>query len=159
MSDDGQTSMSDEEEPFISASSTASKATSLPEHLKDSGWELSSSRAMARSDIDVSSIKKLDGIESFLAPLTKEAIEKADALVKARKEATISTTRPVSISGWVESTSTKLSASITEAPHPLASSPIVGAGDKATVPNESFTPKKTLTSFMEIKEEPYSPKV
>ena len=57
VSNDGQTSTSDEEETFISASSTASKATSLPEHLNDNGWELSSSRAMARSDIDVSSIE------------------------------------------------------------------------------------------------------
>ena len=142
VSNDGQTSMSDEEELFISASSTASKATLLPEHLNGSGWEPSSSRATAGSDLAVSSVEKLDGIESFLAPLTREAIEKADALLKAQEEATTFTTEPASISGWLKNTTTKLSASITEVPHPLALSPIVEADDKSMVPNESFTPRK-----------------
>ena len=85
-------------------------------------------------------------------------IEKADTLLKAQEEASTFTTEPTSISGWLENTTTRFYASITEVPHPLASSPIVKAGDKASAPNESFTPRKSPSSFMEIKEEPCSPK-
>ena len=83
MSDESQTSASEGEEPFISASSTASKAASLPENLNGSEWEPSLSKATTGSDLAISSIEKLDGIESFMAPLTKEVMEKADALLKA----------------------------------------------------------------------------
>ena len=81
--DGSQTSTSEEEEPFISASSTASKAASLPKNLNGSEWEPSSSKETAGSDLAISSIERLDGIESFLSPLTEEIIEKADALLKA----------------------------------------------------------------------------
>ena len=83
VSDESQTSTSEEEEPFFSASSPASKAVSLPKNLNSSEWEPSSSKATAGSDLAISSIEKLDGIESFMAPLTKEVMEKADALLKA----------------------------------------------------------------------------
>ena len=82
MSDESQTSASEGEESFISASSTASKAASLPENLNGSKWEPASSKATAGSDLAISSIEKLDGIESFMAPLTKEVMEKADAFLK-----------------------------------------------------------------------------
>ena len=82
VSNGSQTSASEEEEPFISASSMASKAASLPENLNGCEWEPSSSKATAGSNLAVSSIKRLDAIESFLAPLTEEVIEKADALLK-----------------------------------------------------------------------------
>ena len=85
VSDESQTSASDEDEPFISASSTASKAATLPENLTSSGWEPSSSRATVGSGLAVSSIEKLDGIKSFMAPLMKEVIEKADALRKSTR--------------------------------------------------------------------------
>ena len=74
--------MSEEEEPFIYASSTASKAASLLENLNGSECEPSSSKATAGSDLAISSIERLDGIESFMAPLTEEVIKKADALLK-----------------------------------------------------------------------------
>ena len=83
VSNESQTSASEGEEPFISASSTASKAASLPENLNGSEWEPSLSKATTGSDLAISSIEKLDGIESFMAPLTKEVMEKADALLKA----------------------------------------------------------------------------
>ena len=83
VSDGSQTSTSEEEEPFISASSTASKAASLPENLNGSEWEPSLSKATTGSYFAISSIERLDGIESFMAPLTEEVIEKADALLKA----------------------------------------------------------------------------
>ena len=82
VSDKSQTSASGEEEPFISASSMASEAASLPENLNGSEWEPSSSKATAGSDLAISSIERLDGIESFMAPLTEEVIEKAHALLK-----------------------------------------------------------------------------
>ena len=63
--------------------STASKAASLPENLNSSESEPSSSKAAAGSDLAISSIEKLDEIESFMAPLSEEVIEKADALLKA----------------------------------------------------------------------------
>ena len=62
MSDDSEESVTDEEEPFISESSTASKAASLPENIAESGLEPSSSKVTVGSGLDVSSIKKLDGI-------------------------------------------------------------------------------------------------
>ena len=105
--------MSEGEEPFISASSTASKATSLPENLNGSEWEPSSSKATAGDDQAISSIEKLDGIESFLTPLSEETMEKADILLKAREEASNFTADPRSIQSWLEkSTLDSLSLSI-----------------------------------------------
>ena len=95
---------------------------------------------MVGSDLAVSSIEKLDGIESFLAPLTKEAIEKADALLKAWEEAVTFATKPALINEWLANATTRLSTSVTEVPHPLASSQVVEACGKATARNESFTP-------------------
>ena len=83
VSDESQTSASEGEEPLISASSTASKAASLPKNLNGSEWKPYSSKATTGSDLAIPSIEKLDGIESFMAPLTKEVMEKADALLKA----------------------------------------------------------------------------
>ena len=102
MSDGSQTSTSEEEESFISASSTASKAASLPENLNGSEWEPSLSKATAGSDLAVSSIEKLDRIESFMVPLTEEVIEKADALLKVWEDASTLTTVSDSIHGWLE---------------------------------------------------------
>ena len=51
--------------------------------MTSSGWEPSSSITTTSSDLAISSIEKLDGIESFMAPLKKEVIEKANALLKA----------------------------------------------------------------------------
>ena len=62
MSDGSQTSASEEEEPFISASSMASKAAPLPENLNGSEWEPPSSKATAGSNLAISSIERLDGI-------------------------------------------------------------------------------------------------
>ena len=50
VSDGSQTSMSEGEEPFISASSMASKAASLPKNVNGSKWEPSSSKATAGED-------------------------------------------------------------------------------------------------------------
>ena len=74
VSNESQTSASEEEEPFISASSTTSKAASLPENLNGSEWEPSLSKATAGSDLTISSIEKLVGIESFMAPLSEEEL-------------------------------------------------------------------------------------
>ena len=126
MSDESQTSAS-EEELFISASSTTSKATSLPKNLNGIEWEPSSSKATAGSDLAISSIEKLDGIESFMAPLTKEVMEKADALLKAQEEASPFTTASDSINGWMEKTTSDPPPSISEVYHPLALSPNASA--------------------------------
>ena len=58
MSDESEESITDEEEPFISASSTASKAASLPINIAESGLEPSSSKATIGSELDFSSIEK-----------------------------------------------------------------------------------------------------
>ena len=121
-SDESQTSAS-EEEPFISASSTTSKAALLPENLNGSKWEPSSSKATAGSDLAISSIEKLAGIESFMAPLTKEVIEKADALLKAWEDVSSLTSASTPIHSWLEKTSSVPPLSITEVHHPLSSSP------------------------------------
>ena len=92
------TSPGEGEEPFVSASSTASKAVSLPEHLNVSEWDPSSSKATAGSDLAISSIEKLAGVESFVAPLTEEMIEKADALLKAHED---NSSASASIHGWL----------------------------------------------------------
>ena len=154
MSDRSQTSESEEEEPFISASSTASKATSLPENLNSSEWEPSSSKATAGSDLAVSSVERLDGIESFMAPLTEKVIEKADTLLNAREDASSFTTVSSSIQSWLEKTASDLPSSITEVFHPFASSP------NAVSSGETLSPVKALTEEIpmgKIKEEPMSP--
>ena len=154
VSDESQTSVSEEEEPFISASSTASKAVSLPKNLNFSEWEPSSSKATAGSDLAISSIEKLDGIESFMAPLTEEVIEKADALLRAQEDASPLTTASDSIYGWLEKTIPDPSPSITDVYHPLASSP------KADTPGATLLPQKAVPAELfvgKIKEEPLFP--
>ena len=155
MSDGSQTSASEEEELFISASSTASKAASLPENLNGSKWEPSSSKATAGSDLAVSSIERLDGIESFLIPLTEQVIEKADAFLKARKEASNFTPDPCSIQSWLEKTASDPPFSTTKVHHPLATSP------HGILSGEMISPVKVLVEELlavKIKEEPLSPK-
>ena len=154
MSDESQTSTSEEEEPFVSASSMASKAASLPKNLNGSEWEPSSSKATAGSDLAISSIEKLDGIESFMVPLTEEIIEKADALLKAQEDASILTTVSDSIHGWLEKTVFDPPLSITKVYHPLASSP------NAATSGETISPVKAITEELlvgKIKEEPMFP--
>ena len=155
VSDGSQTSASEEEELFISASSTASKAASLPKYLNGSEWEPSSSKATAGSNLAVSSIERLDGIESFLTPLTEEVIKKADALLKAQEEASNFTPVPNSIQSWLEKTASDPPSSITEVHHPLASLP------HAILSGETISPVKVLVEDLptgKIKEEPLSPK-
>ena len=122
-SDESQTSMSEEEEPFISASSTASKAASLPKNLNGSKWEPSSSKATAGSDLALSTVEKLAGIESFVAPLTEEAIEKADALLRTWEDVSPLTTTSIPIHSWLEKTTLIPPLSITEVPHSPSLSP------------------------------------
>ena len=154
MSDRSQTSASEEEELFISASSTAIKSASLPKNLNGSEWEPSSSKATAGSDLAVSSIERLDGIESFLAPLTEEVIKKADALLKAREDASNFTPVSGSIQNWLEKTASDPPSSIIEVYHPLASSP------HAVLSGEMLSPMKVLVEEVptrKITEEPLSP--
>ena len=154
VSDGSQTSPSEEEEPFISASSKASKAASLPENLNGSEWEPSSSKATAGSDLAVSSIERLDSIESFLSPLTEEVIEKADALLRAREEASNFTSEPCSIQSWLEKTASDPPSSATEIYHPLATPP------HAVLSEETISQVKVIVEELpagKIKEEPLSP--
>ena len=154
MSDESQTSTSEEEELFISASLTASKAASLLENLNGSEWEPSSSKATAGSDLAISSIEKLDGIKSFMAPLTKEVMEKADALLKVQEEASPFTTASNSINGWIEKTASDPPPSITEVYHPLALSPNAGALEATPLPQKVVT---EVLPVGKIKEEPMFP--
>ena len=143
--------MSEEEEPFISASSMASKAASLPKNLNGSECEPSSAKATAGSDLAISSIEKLDGIESFMAPLTEEIIEKADALLKAWEDASTLSAVSDSIHGWLKKAASDPPSSITEVYHPLASSP------NAFSSGETISPVKAKTEeplVEKIKEEP-----
>ena len=149
MSDNSEESVTDEEEPFISASSTASKAASLPENIAESGLEPSSSKATIGNGLDVSSIEKLDGIESFMAPLTTEAIAKADTLLKLCGNDTVSTTTSSVIMDWLHRTDTGPSPFITEVPYPLALSPSSGITKLDEIP----TPKESLVSTAIVKEE------
>ena len=103
--------------------STASKAASLPENLNGSGWEPSSSKASAGDDQAISSIEKLDGIGSFLAPLSEESMEKADILLRAREEASHFTADRHSIQSWLEKSSLDSSSLSIEICHPLATPP------------------------------------
>ena len=154
VSDGSQTSMSEEEEPFISASSTASKAASLPENLNGSKWEPSSTKATAGSDLAISSIEKLDGIESFMAPLTEEIIEKADALLIAWEDASTFSTVSDSIHGWLEKAASDPPSSITKAYHPLASSPNAVSSEETISPVKSKTEEPLI---VKIKEGPMFP--
>ena len=152
VSDGSQTSMSEGEEPFISASSTASKAASLPENLNGSGWEPSSSKATAGDVQTISSIEKLDGVKSFLAPLSKESMEKADILLRSREEASYLIRDQHSIQSWLEKSNPNSSSLSIEIDHPLAMPP-------HTVPQEETNPlllKENLTA-RKTKEEPMSP--
>ena len=153
VSDGSQTSMSEGEDPFTSASSMASKAASLPENLNGSEWEPSSSKATAGDDHAISSIEKLDGIESFLAPLSEETMEKADILLKAREEASIFTTDPRSIQNWLEKSTLDSSSLSIEICHPLATPPHTVLHEET----DSLVFKEN-TLAGKIKEEPMSPR-
>ena len=137
--DSEDTSSSAGEEPFVSASSTTSKAVSLPEHLNGSEWDSSSSKAIANSDLAISSTEKPAEAESFVAPLTKEMIEKADILLETNED-----NPSVSIHGWLGKT-TSASPSITEIQHPLSSSPTEPVSQGITIDE---------LSMQKIKEEP-----
>ena len=152
VSDESQTSASEEEEPFVSASSTTSKAVSLPKNLNGSKWEPPSSGATAGSVLALSSIEKLDGNESFMAPLSKEVIEKADVLLKMQRDASLLASD--SINGWLEKTVPNPPPSVSEVHHPLASSP------PADTSGATFLPRKTICEeplVGKIKEEPMPP--
>ena len=113
----------------------------MPEHLNCSEWVPSSSKATASSDLAISSIEKLAGVESFVAPLTGEMIEKADALLKARED-----NSSASIHGWLEKT-TSASPSITEIQHPLSSSPTESVSKEITIDELSLQKVKEEPSF------------
>ena len=130
----------------------ASKAASLPENLNGSEWEPSSSKATAGDDLAISSIEKLDGIESFLTPLSEEAMEKADVLLKAWEEASNFTVDPHSIQGWLEKSTSDPPPLTTEICHTLAT-PLHTALHEETV---SQVPRENLPAE-KIKEEPLSP--
>ena len=111
-------------------------------------------KATASSNLAVSSIERLDGIESFMAPLTEEVIKKANALLNAQEDAFSFTTISGSVQSWLEKTASDLPSSITEVYHPLASSP------NAVSSGETLSPVKALTEEKlvgKIKEEPLSP--
>ena len=152
VSDRSQTSVSEGEEPFISASSTASKAASLPKNLNGSGWEPSSSKITAGDVQTISSIEKLDGVKSFLAPLSKESMEKADILLRSREEASYFTRDQHSIQSWLEKSNPDSSSLSIEVDHPLATPPhtVPQKETDPLLPKESLTARKT-------KEEPMSP--
>ena len=153
VSDASQTSASEEEEPFISAFSTASKAASLPKNLNGSEWEPSSSKATAGGNLAISSIERLDGIESFLTPLTEEVVEKAHALLKAREDVFSFTPVSGSIQSWLQKTTSDPPSSTAEVYHPLASLP------HAVLSGETLSPVKVLVEELparKIKEEPLS---
>ena len=152
VSDGSQTSVSEGEEPFISASSTTSKAASLPENLNGSRWEPSSSKATAGDDQAISSIEKLDGIGSFLAPLSEESMEKADILLRAREEASRFTADPCSIQSWLEKSTLDSSSLSIEICHPLATPPHTVLHEET---DSLVLKEKPLAR--EIKEEPMSP--
>ena len=89
-----------------------------------------------------------------MVPLTEEVIEKADALLKAREDASTLTTASDSIHGWLEKTISDPPPSITKVYHPLASSP------KADTPRVTSSPLKAVTEelpMLKIKEEPMFP--
>ena len=146
--------MSKEEELFISAFSTASKAASLHKNLNGSEWEPYSSKATAGSDLAISSIEKLDGIESFMTPLSEEVIEKPDALLKVCKGASLLTAASDSIKGWLEKTIPDPPSSIDEVDHPLASSPMADTSGVTFLPQGTVTKEPLITK---IKEEPMFP--
>ena len=153
-SDGSPTSTSEEEEPFISAFSTTSKAASLPKNLNGSKWEPSSSKATAGSDLAISSIEKLEGIESFMAPLTEEVIKKADALLRVGEDVSPLTTASNPIHSWLEKTTPVPPPSITEVYYPLSSSL------DADVPGAKLLPWKAVIEELpvgEVKEEPLFP--
>ena len=144
--------MSEGEEPFISASSTASKAASLPKNLNSRGWEPSSSKTTAGDVQTISSIEKLDGIESFLTALSEESMEKADILLRSWEEASCFPGDQHSIQSWLEKSNLDSSSLSIEVDHPLAMPP-------HTVPQEETDPwvlKENLLAG-KIKEEPMSP--
>ena len=153
VSEGSQTSISEGEEPFISASSTVSKAASLPENLNGSEWEPSSSKATAGDDQTISSIEKLDGIDSFLTPLSEEVIKKADLLLKAHEEASTFTADPHLVQNWLETSTFESSSLSIQICHPLATPPHK-VWDEET---DSLLFKEDPPA-REIKEEPMSPK-
>ena len=144
--------MSEGEEPFISASSTASKAASLPENLNGSGWEPSSSKTTAGDVQAISSIEKLDGIKSFLAPLSEESMDKADILLRSREEASRFTADQYSIQSWLEKSTLDSSSLSIEVDHPLATPPHTVLHEET----DSLVLKENPLAG-KIKEEPMSP--
>ena len=72
------------------------------------------------SELAVLAIEKLEDIESFMALLTEEAIDKTDALLKIRGDSSISTTTSDPVVNWLCSSGVEPLPSIMEVPHPLA---------------------------------------
>ena len=139
--DSEDTSPSEGEEPFVSASSTASKAVSLPEHLNGSEWDSSSPKAIANNDLALSSIEKPAEAEPFMAPLTEEMIKKVNILPEPNED-----NSSVSIHGWLGKT-TSASPSITEIQHPLSSSPTEPDSQGITIDELSMQKMKEEPDF------------
>ena len=159
MSDESQAGATDEEEPFISASLTSSKAASLPKNIAESAQEPSSSQATLGSKLAISPIEKLDSIESFMEPLMKEAIKKAKALLKIQDKDSICIATSDPIMNWLHSADMKLPPSITEVPHPLASLSTLDAEEELPNPVEAFTLECSIANGLTIKEEPSTPEL
>ena len=96
----------------------------------------------------------MDGIESFMVPLTEEVIEKADALLKVWEDASTLTTVSYSIHGWLEKAACDPPSSITKVYHPLASSPTAVSSGETIFPVKAITEEPLVEK---IKEEPMFP--
>ena len=150
-SNESQATSTEEEEPFISVSLTISKAASLPENIAESGLVPSSAGATMGGELAVSMIEKLDAIEFFMASLTKEAIDKADALLKIRGDRFISTVTSDPVMNWLCSSSVEPPPSIMDIPHPLA--PLSTSVVEDLLPNLECS----IATGLIIKEEPSTP--
>ena len=130
-----------------------------PKILLNGGLDPSSTKTTVGSELEASSMKKLDGIESFMAPLMPEDIAKADILLKLQENDPISTTTPVSILSWLHDVHTELLPSTTEVPHPLAPSPSPDIGENSSKPEEILTLEKPSASKLDVKTEPSASKL
>ena len=126
----------------------------MPKNIAESGLDPSSTQATIGSELAVSSMEKLDEIESFMAPLLSEAIVRADALLKLRENESISTVTLMSILGWLHNTNTGSPPSTSEVPHPLALSPSPDINESSSKPEKTLTLEKSSASQPDVKTEP-----
>ena len=110
----------------------------------------------AGSDLALTSIEKLDGIESFMTPLSEEVIEKVDALLKVQEGASFLIAASDLIKGWLEKTIPDPPSSIDEVDHPLASSPIADTSGVIFLPHGTVAKELLIER---IKEEPMFPEI